>query len=358
MAKARLCCGTCFGDRFLRKHIAAVSAQSGTCSYCGTPKTPLIDPGQLADKFGLLINIYVPATDGKFLVEWLKEDWELFHHERLDISRSKDLLGEVLDDGNIVRERFAPSPRYQSDRLNKWEKLREELMYKNRYFPSDLLDEDRLEELLSQLIAEDVPATWHRARLQTTDRPYPIAEMGAPPKRLASHGRANPAGIPYLYLGSTPETAASEVRPHTGEVACVADFTLPDDLKIIDLRSPRRLVSPFVLAVEDDIGLLRSDIGFLERLGMELTTPIVPQGAPIDYVPSQYLCEFIKNCDYDGVIYRSSVSEGMNLALFTPDKAVAGTVQQYSIEKVSVTVAAKGAGKRKGPPALRKQGKK
>ncbi|WP_244510957.1 RES domain-containing protein [Mesorhizobium sp. LCM 4576] len=52
--------------------------------------------------------------------------------------------------------------------------------------------------------------------------------MGAPPKRRSSHGRANPAGIPYLYLGSLPETAAAEIRPHTGEVACVADFTIPD----------------------------------------------------------------------------------------------------------------------------------
>jgi RES domain len=87
--------------------------------------------------------------------------------------------------------------------------------------------------------------------------------------------------------------------------------------------------------------LLRSDIAFLERLGMELTTPIVPQGALIDYVPSQYLCEFIKNCNYHGVIYKSSVSDGMNLALFVPERAQAGTVRQYSIERVSVTVAAR-----------------
>lgn len=341
MPDPRLCCGSCFGDRFLHRHIAAVSQQAGNCSYCETQGVPLINPAVLADKFGLLINIYQPDENGKFLVEWFKEDWELFHHEKLDNARAKELLADVLDDGDIVRKRFVPSTRYPSDRLNRWEKLREELMYKNRYFPSALLDEDRLEELLSQLMADGVPATWYRARLQTGDVAFGIDEMGPPPRRLAAHGRANPAGIPYLYLGSTPETAASEVRPHTGEVACVADFALPQDLKIIDLRSPRRLVSPFVLAVEDDIGLLRSDIGFLERLGMELTTPIVPQGAPIDYVPSQYLCEFIKNCDYHGVIYKSSVSEGMNLALFTPERATPGAVRQYDIAKVNVAVSLK-----------------
>jgi len=340
MPDPRLCCGSCFGDRFLHKHIAAVSTKAGDCSYCGTKAVALVDPMLLADKFGLLINIYQPDEKGKFLVEWFKEDWILFH-EALDIARCKELLADVLDDGDIVRRRFSPSSRYPSDRLNKWEKLREELMYSNRYFPTALLDEDRLEELLSQLIADNVPDEWFRARLQTTDTAFKIDEMNAPPKRLAAHGRANPAGIPYLYLGSTPETAVAEVRPHTGEVACVADFTLHSNLKIIDLRKPRQLVSPFVLAVEDHIGLLRSDIGFLERLGLELTTPIVPQGAPIDYVPSQYLCEFIKNCEYDGVIYRSSVSDGMNLALFAPDKATPGNVKQYNVAKVSVTVAAK-----------------
>lgn len=340
MPEPRLCCGSCFGDRFLRKHIAALSTKTGDCSYCRTRAVPLVDPTLLADRFEQLINVYQRDDGGKFLVEWFKEDWKLFH-TALDVAQRKELLADVLDDGDIVRQGFSPSTGYPSDRLDKWQQLRDELMYTNRYFPTARLDLDRLEELLYLLIADHVPNKWYRARLQTTDTPFAIDEMRAPPKRLASHGRANPAGIPYLYLGSTPETAVAEVRPHTGELACVADFTLQLDLKVIDLRDPRQLVSPFELAAEDRIGLLRSDISFLERLGMELTTPIVPHGAPIDYVPSQYLCEFIKNCEYDGVIYSSSVSDGMNLALFLPDKATPGAVQQYNVAKVSVTVAVK-----------------
>jgi hypothetical protein len=65
---------------------------------------------------------------------------------------------------------------------------------------------------------------------------------------VVSHqdGRANPAGIPYLYLGSTQGTAISEIRPNTGELAYVADFTTPPDLNLVDLRSPRKMVSPFL----------------------------------------------------------------------------------------------------------------
>ncbi|WP_249685272.1 RES family NAD+ phosphorylase [Pseudomonas syringae] len=285
-----------------------------------------------------MISIYEPDTDGKLLVEWLKEDWELFSHTKMDIAHAKELLGEILDDGDIVRRNFSPSEKYISEVLVRWETLRDELMYKNRYFLDEPLDTDRLKELLTHLPADDLPQLWYRARIRTGETNYEIKDMGPPPNRLASHGRANPPGIPYLYVGSQPDTAASEVRPHTGEVACVAEFKITAPLRAVDLRNPRKLVSPFLLGDASAIGQLRADIPFLERLGEELTRPVLPQGAAIDYVPSQYLCEFIKKSGYDGVIYRSSVSDGMNLALFDPSKAEGGHVSLYKINRVSVDV--------------------
>jgi len=264
----------------------------------------------------------------------------MFEHPRMDDSRAKDLLAEILNDGDIVRQTFSPANEYEADRLSEWEKLREELMYHNRFFPEANIDLERLELLLSSLTLgpEEIPNLWHRARIQTGDAAFPIEEMGAPPRRVASHGRANPAGIPYLYLGSTHTTAISETRPHTGAIACVADFRTPDDLKLVDLRRPRKTVSPFLLEDSADIGKMRSDLPFLERLGDELTRPVLPLAAAIDYTPSQYLCEFIKKCGYHGVIYRSSVSDGMNLALFAPALARSGTVTRYHVTRVSVDV--------------------
>ena len=105
-----------------------------------------------------------------------------------------------------------------------------------------------------------------------------------------------------------------------------------------DLRNPRKLVSPFILEDASDIGQLRADLPFLERLGEELTRPVLPSGAAIDYIPSQYLCEFIKKCGFDGVVYRSSVSDGINFALFEPEKATGGAVALYNVAKVTVEV--------------------
>lgn len=338
---ARRCCPECFDDRGLRKNIIpGLTPTRGTCGFCGSADVDLVEPRQLFEYFELLISVYESNPDGKPLVEWMKEDWQLFTHERMDTAHAKDLLGEILDNGDIVRKPFSPSAAYKSEGLIRWETLRDELMYKNRYFLDETLDTDRLKELLPYLLADELPAKWHRARIRTGDTTYSISEMSAPPKRLATHGRANPPGIPYLYLGSLPEAAVAEVRPHTGEVACVADFTIGDPLKAVDLRNPRKLVSPFLLADAGAIGQLRADIPFLERLGEELTRPVLPQGAAIDYIPSQYLCEFIKKCGYDGVVYRSSVSNGINLALFAPTKAVGGDVALYSISRVTVAVEA------------------
>jgi RES domain len=337
----KLCSPECFGDRGLRRDIIpSLSPSTGDCSYCGTAGINLIEPVALRDVFELLVSVYEPDPAGKSLVEWLKEDWDLFRHTAMDVAHAKELLGEILDDGDIVQKPFSPSAAYHSAALARWETLRDELMYKNRYFLNEVLDTDRLKELLGHLPADDMPTQWYRARILTGDVAYPIDQMGAPPARLAAHGRANPAGIPYLYLGSLPDTAAAEVRPHTGEVACVAEFTVASPLRAVDLRNPRALVSPFVLANASAIGQLRADITFLERLGDELTRPVLPRSAAIDYIPSQYLCEFIKKAGYDGVVYRSSVSKGINLALFDPTKATGRTVSLYMITKVTVEVGA------------------
>jgi len=336
------CCPECFGDRGLRKSIIpSRSTEVGHCSYCESDTVPILAPTKLAEYFELLVSAYRPDPAGRLLVHWFRDDWGMFEHPRMDDPRAKDLLAEILNDGDMVRQPFKPTWDATADPLGEWEKLRAELMYRNRFFPGVNIDLERLELLLSPLTLEsdEVPRLWYRARIQSGEMPYAIRDMGAPPNRIASHGRANPAGIPYLYLGSTQRTAIAEIRPHTGEIACVADFTTPPDLKLVDLRNPKKMVSPFLLEDATDIGRMRSDLPFLQRLGDELTRPVVPQAAAIDYTPSQYLCEFIKKCGYGGVVYRSSVSDGINLALFDPTLAQPGRVVQYEVSRVSVDVA-------------------
>lgn len=339
------CCPECFGDRGLRRNIFPLrSAESGICSYCASENVPLIGPTWLAEYFQLLQSAYQQGDGGQPLVHWCRQDWGMFAHKNMDDPRANDLLTTILEDVEVATKTLLPAEVNQQDRLVEWQKLRDELMFQNRFFPSSNIDLDRLALLLSHLRidADEVPALWYRARIQNGDVPFTVDQIGAPPQRSASHGRANPAGIPYLYFASDQRTAVSEIRPHTGEIACVADSTTSAELKLVDLRWPRRMVSPFLLTDALEVSRMRSDLPFLERLGDELTRPVVREAAAFDYIPSQYLCEFIKTCEYDGVVYRSSVGEGINLALFDPANCQRGRVDQYRVSQVSVVVAAMG----------------
>jgi hypothetical protein len=336
------CCANCFGDGHLRDEIIPrLSSTKGVCSYCKSEEQDLVAPALLREHFELLTSIYLQHEDGRFLVEWLKDDWALFSHARMDIAHAKELLADILDDGDIVRKSFFPSERSISDALEKWETLRAELMHANRYFPKTEINHDRLRRLFSFLLLKEgeLPQRWFRARIQSGELAFRSDEMGAPPKHLASHGRANPAGIPYLYLASTALTAISEIRPHTGEVASVAEFSILRSLKIADLRHPKNTISPFILDDEDEIALLRGDVRFLEKLGEELTRPVIPRSAAFDYIPSQYLCEFAKSCGFDGVMYRSSVGDGVNVALFEPAHARVIEITRNAVLRAAIDFA-------------------
>ena len=336
------CCSQCFGDRGLHETIQYRSTVRGDCDYCGSTDVELVLPRELADSFELLIGVYFSDTSGKPLVNWFRDDWGLFIDSGMDDGRAKELLSEILDDSEIVRRLFVPSIEPSLSRIRQWEDLRQELMHNNRFFPKTALDLETLSKALDSLKVNtnETGTKWFRARTRQGDALFTAAEMGAPPASKASPGRANPSGIPYLYLASKDITAIAEIRPHTGEEVVVAEFTVDQDLTLIDLRSPRKVVSPFppFFDSEEEIASLRSELPLLEKLGEELTLPVLPQLAAIDYIPSQYLCEFIKQSGYGGVLYRSSVSDGHNLALFDPSKAVVGEIQSHTVTRVSVEV--------------------
>jgi hypothetical protein len=114
------CCAECFGDRGLRRSIIPWrSTATGRCSYCETDGVFVIEPKELAEYFELLVSAYRHDASGRLLIHWLREDWALFQHPRMmDDSRAKDLLGEILDDGDIARQLFVPANDPITDRLS------------------------------------------------------------------------------------------------------------------------------------------------------------------------------------------------------------------------------------------------
>lgn len=334
------CCANCIGDRVLAAQvIPTYSDEAGTCSYCQSKNVLLIEPIKLRDKFELLIDtVYIQAANGKSLTEHLKKDWDLFNHSAMDEANAQRLLADILDDGQLVREKFIPKEEGNSTNLDLWNNFKYNIKHKNRFFLNEKLDESLFRTLLASLERKplEISTTWYRARIQESEL-IPLGMMGSPPEKLSTHGRANPAGIPYLYLATNPDTAISEIRPHTGQHASVATFTISDSLILIDLRNPRSTASPFI-DITEEILILRNNISFMEHLGNELTRPVLPHLAATEYIPSQYLCEFIKKEGYDGVIYKSSVGTGTNLALFDQSNARPISVIQYYVARVAVNI--------------------
>ena len=335
------CCVRCFDDKYLKElFIPILSEEKGDCSYCKSANQPLISPDWLKEEFELLAGIYVPDARGRPLLDWFIEDWLIFDEELFSLPDLQKLIVAIFEDESVSTERYIRSEIRMTDTLESWNNIRDELKYENRFFPELELDLDRIRELLSHvqitLGDKELRQEWYRARVQETQRVFEPSEMGAPPVSSATHGRANPAGIRYLYLASTLSTAIAEIRPHPGQYVSVGEFSLPLTLSLVDLRQPRKTVSPFNLPSETAVAQLLGDISFLEDLGQELTKPVVPHATAIDYIPSQYLCEFVKRCGYDGVLYNSSVNIGCNVALFSPDIYRASGISSHFITKVNV----------------------
>ncbi|NIY71830.1 RES family NAD+ phosphorylase [Marivivens donghaensis] len=335
------CCPRCFGDTYLEKYrIPEQSSEEGLCPRCASRGVPLVRPEQLEEEFETLLSAYeVVDEGGESIISLLRRDWCLFPEDSLRHSDAQLLLLEVMQHDGTYLKKFRVRESDEVAPIADWGGIRDELRYKNRYFPQENVDFDALAGLLAHLANTTEAKTWCRARIQVSPEPFDLRQMGAPPREVSSHGRASPPGIPYLYLASNAETGVSEVRPHPSDYVSVAQFELKKDLKVIDFRNPRRYVSPFVLGGDIQILQLRADLPFLEEVGKELTRPVVPRSAPVDYVPSQYICEFAKMHKYDGVMYRSSAETGSNLAVFDVELAEAVKVERYSVEKVDVRIA-------------------
>jgi RES domain-containing protein len=145
-----------------------------------------------------------------------------------------------------------------------------------------------------------------------------------PPDRMtplrdrASEGRANPKGIPCLYLATTKETAMSEVRPWIGSEISVGQFKLLEALDVIDCSSEHdHMLFYFEEPAPEEIE--RSVWAHIDRAFAE---PMTRSDNTADYVATQIIAELFKDAGYDGVAYKSNFGEkGYNIALFDIDAA-------------------------------------
>ncbi|MDP8208967.1 MAG: RES family NAD+ phosphorylase [Candidatus Electryonea clarkiae] len=288
------------------------------------------------------MQLFQAEETGDKISKLIDVKWSVFA-EKVS-NRKNELLLDIANGfrsepaRNIVNE---PS-RFRSDLVldqssELWRQFSGSIESINRFFYPEELDlGSRLVPSL-QLIEKEIKkeSIYFRARICTSEeRAFPANKMGAPPNHKSTAGRANPAGIAYLYLADKINTAVHEVRPSTLDLVSIAKFKTVSDLRVIDLRK----ISPFQFSKAEDFEKQVSEIPLLNSIGEHLAKPIHSSTANVKYAPTQYLSELLKFNGWDGVLYKSALNqEGYNLALFNPESAECIKVLElHSVSKVNV----------------------
>jgi hypothetical protein len=165
-----------------------------------------------------------------------------------------------------------------------------------------------------------------------------VGEIPAPhePERMcprterATEGRANPKGIPCLYLASNRETALAEVRPWVGSYVSVGQFKIVRELKVVNCTTERK---GFTFYFKEPSPKKREEAVWSD-IDKAFSKPVTPTDDVADYVPSQVLSELFKSKGFDGIGYRSSLGDEYNIALFDINSAEIINCFLYAVDGI------------------------
>ena len=144
------------------------------------------------------------------------------------------------------------------------------------------------------------------------ERAYARDRMKPPPDR-AYEGRANPMGIPCLYLATTKETAMYEVRPWMGSYVSVGQFKTLKDLEIVDCSHDYGSRTIYF----HDPTPEEAEKAVWSEIGRAFSEPVTRSDDAADYAPTQIIAELFKRAGIDGIAYRSNFGKSdHNIALF------------------------------------------
>lgn len=354
-------CEHCFSDSEIASIIMSVSGGiTGQCPTCGRNRAHLYDTEkqtELIPYFEELLNIYSPASmlpesypraERRSLIDDLNERWSIFS----DLPRAKtygiltaicsDLYTDTpeLFDGIVGIPELYDSEYLQTHALlknNDWDAFVTEIKTKNRYH-SKLINFEILERYCS-FIRKTYKSgeLFYRARISERSG-FTVNEMSAPPAGKSSEGRANARGITCLYVANDVDTTLHEVRAGVFDYVSVGTFRLNRDITVVNLRAIAE-ISPFVEGLEYLDHAINKQ--YLERLNAEMSKSLRRSDSTLDYVPTQYIVDFIKSIEhngaqeYDGIEYNSTTNPGgFNLAIFDPDLFECISVDVYDIEKL------------------------
>jgi hypothetical protein len=174
--------------------------------------------------------------------------------------------------------------------------------------------------------------------LRVVTGPLPPKELMAPPPKKAEDARINPRGISYLYLSNSVETAILEVRPWIGQEVSVGHFEIEKELKCIDTSRDKKGTFFYFGEGKPKLTQDEKEEFIWGGINSSFSRPVRSADETINYIPTQYLSEIFKSNGYDGIIYKSALTEkGYNIVLFNPKNAGLKGARVFKIKSIKQT---------------------
>lgn len=359
------CCKNCFDEEEIIDFVIN-SKETGECDYCGSENATICSVSLVGDfiKEGFLREYEDAANsvgycsqDGGYLLSHSTMDEILIHSEEIFSDSLEDpriLLEDLvaLDATPYVRkDPYGPSSG-EPEEIDKWKNFCEVVtkekpftavystkeIYVDQTHPSNFLPY-LAEHLCSHgLIYEINPGIQiYRGRLAGDNKNFQHRDLTSPPLEKTKSNRMSPAGIPFFYGCFDQETCVKEVRPSKGEKVAVATFEIITPLTILDLSEIPDSPEPISIFNENYGFSFESYFKpFMYHFGNNISKPLSNDDSDWEYRPTQVLTEFIrfhkfqetafgflnesetiKPIKVNGIIYKSSLSEGgKNIVLF------------------------------------------
>lgn len=161
--------------------------------------------------------------------------------------------------------------------------------------------------------------------------PFPSERM-KPLADRATEGRANPKGIPCLYLATHKDTALAEVRPWIGSLVSVGQFKLLRDITVVNCTTDSR--GRRIYVGNDEPSPERREESVWYDIDRAFAKPVERNDNLADYAPTQIIAELFKSESFDGIAYRSALGQGHNVALFDIETAELKSRSLSEVESV------------------------
>jgi hypothetical protein len=355
------CCVECFNDIEIKSRISRLK-KDGSCNICESENVFIYDTEVdtfLVDDFEALLDTYkpksvlptaFPSDHLRLLKDELFENWNIFNlqSDKIDMLIKGICRTKFHEEPELFQQEIGIIERSDKDYLDNysllgeysWEDFVESIKTQNR-FHSKQLNISILYDFLDYLkkpYKKDY--IFYRARI-SDGQGFLKDKMSAPPPGKASAGRVNPEGISYLYLGNDKTTTLNEIRAGLHDFVTIATFKLKEDINVVDLTSIDK-ISAFSGLNFTQHAINKSN---LIKMNNEIAKPLRRQDSHLDYLPTQYICEYIKTIKFkddsecSGIEYKSTMNKGgYNLAIFDSSLFECIDVNIYDVQELSYVV--------------------